>query len=145
MEKRKRARVRNRKQRGPVSLQEKHENFIAAVRNAKCKRPPNKVKMSGTEKKKTVKRNTYNIFSIKRVTRTLLENSRCSRAEQRQRNVEKSLLHVQSCFLLIRLFFFFLFCPHRFFSITRFYILFAKTIDIKESFAFSPGKIYILD
>ena len=52
VEKRRRATVRNKKQRGPISLEEKHENFIAAVRNEKCKRPPNKVKMSCSEKKK---------------------------------------------------------------------------------------------
>ena len=46
-----------------------------------------KVKMSGSEKK--VNRNTYNISSIKRLTRKFLEVSRYSRAEQRQRNVYK--------------------------------------------------------
>ena len=34
-----------------------------------------------------------------------LKVSRCSRAKQRQINVQKSVLHVQSCFLLIRPFF----------------------------------------
>ena len=38
------------------------------------------------------------ISSIKAVTRKFLEVSRCSRAKQRQRNVQKSVLHVQSCF-----------------------------------------------
>ena len=46
-----------------------------------------KVKMSGSEKK--VNENTYDISSIKRVTKTFLEVSRCSRAKQRQRNVQK--------------------------------------------------------
>ena len=55
-----------------------------------------KVKMSGSEKK--VKEKTYDISSIKRVTKTFLEVSRCSRAKQLQRNVQKSVLHVQSCF-----------------------------------------------
>ena len=55
-----------------------------------------KVKMSGSEKK--VNENTYDISSIKRVTKKFLEVSRCSRAKQRQRNVQKSVLHVQSCF-----------------------------------------------
>ena len=50
------------------------------------------------QQKKKVNRNTYNISSIKRVTRKFLEVSRCSRAKQRQRNVQKSVLHVQSCF-----------------------------------------------
>ena len=34
----------------------------------------------------------------KRVTKKFLEVSRCSRAKQRQRNVQKSVLHVLSCF-----------------------------------------------
>ena len=55
-----------------------------------------KVKMSGSEKK--VNENTYDISSIKRVTKKFLEVSRCSRAKQRQRNVQKSVLHVQSRF-----------------------------------------------
>ena len=45
-----------------------------------------KLKMNGSEKK--VNRTTYNISSIKRVTRKFLEVSRCSRANQRQRNVQ---------------------------------------------------------
>ena len=36
---------------------------------------------------KKVNENTYNISSIKRVTKKFLEVSRCSRAKQRQRNV----------------------------------------------------------
>ena len=47
-----------------------------------------KVRMSGSEKK--VNDNTYNISSIKRVTKKFLEGSRCSRAKQRQRNVQKN-------------------------------------------------------
>ena len=46
-----------------------------------------KVKMSGSEKK--VSENTYDIFPIKRVTKKFVEVSRCSRAKQRQRNVQK--------------------------------------------------------
>ena len=49
-----------------------------------------KVKMSGSEKK--VNKNTYDVSSIKRVTRKFLEASRCSRAKQRERNVQKSVL-----------------------------------------------------
>ena len=45
-----------------------------------------KVKMSGSQNKVN---QTYGISSIKRVTRKFLEVSRCSRAKQRQRNVEK--------------------------------------------------------
>ena len=58
-----------------------------------------KVKMSGSEKK--VSENTCDISSIKSVTKKFVEVSRCSRAKQRQRNVEKSVLHVQSCFFLL--------------------------------------------
>ena len=56
-----------------------------------------KVKMSGSEKK--VNENTYDISSKKRVTKKFLDVSRCSCAKQRQRSVQKSVLHVQSCFL----------------------------------------------
>ena len=51
-----------------------------------------KLKMSSSEEK--VNEKTYDISSIKRVTKKFLEVSRCSRAKQRQ----KSVLHVQSCF-----------------------------------------------
>ena len=40
-------------------------------------------------KKKVNNRTTYDISSIKRVTRKFLEVSRCRRAKQRQRNVQK--------------------------------------------------------
>ena len=46
-----------------------------------------KVKMSVSVKK--VNKKTYDISSIKRVTKEFLEVSRCSRAKQRQRNVQK--------------------------------------------------------
>ena len=38
---------------------------------------------------KKVNENTYDISSIKRVTKKFLEVSRCSRTKQRQRNVQK--------------------------------------------------------
>ena len=48
-----------------------------------------KEKMGGSDIKK-VNENTYDISSIKRVTtKKFLEVSRCSRAKQRQRNVQK--------------------------------------------------------
>ena len=46
-----------------------------------------KMKMSGSKKKVNEKAN--NISSIRRVTEKFLEVSRCSRAKQRQRNVQK--------------------------------------------------------
>ena len=45
------------------------------------------VKMSGSEKK--VNKKTCDISSIKRVAKKFLEVSRCGRAKQRQRNVQK--------------------------------------------------------
>ena len=59
-----------------------------------------KVKMSGSEKK--VNKKTYDIFSIKCVTKKFLEVSRCSRAKQQQRNVQKSGCTCKVAFLLIR-------------------------------------------
>ena len=43
-----------------------------------------------------------NISSKKRVSRRLKEVSRFSRAKHRKGNIQKSVLHEQSCFLLIR-------------------------------------------
>ena len=48
--------------------------------------------------RKKVNKNTYDISSIKSVTKKLVKVSRYSRAKQRQKNVQKSVLHVQSCF-----------------------------------------------
>ena len=57
-----------------------------------------------------------------------------------KKRIKKSVVHVQSCFLLIRPTDFFwpfsLLSPR---TITRFCILFEQTIDINESFAFSLG------
>ena len=53
-----------------------------------------RVKMSDSEKR--VNKNTSDIPSIKRATRKFLEVSPNSSAKQRQRNVQKSVLHVQS-------------------------------------------------
>ena len=50
--------------------------------------------------RKIVNENTYDISSKQRVTsKKFLEVSRFPRAKQRQRSVQKSVLHVQSCFL----------------------------------------------
>ena len=60
-----------------------------------------KVKISGSAKK--VNENTYDISSIKCVTKKFLEVSRCSRAKQRQRNVQKKCAaRAKLLFLLIR-------------------------------------------
>ena len=50
-------------------------------------------------KKKEVNKNKYDLSPKKRVTRTFLKVSRRSRTKQRQRNVQKSVLHFQNCFL----------------------------------------------
>ena len=65
-----------------------------------------KLKMSDNETK--VNKNTYNFSSTKRVTRTFLEVLRCSRAKQRQRNVQKkSAARAKLPFCLLDLLLFF--------------------------------------
>ena len=54
-----------------------------------------KVKVSGSEKKGN--KNTYDISSMKRVTRKFLGVLRCSRANNGKEMYKKSVLHVQSC------------------------------------------------
>ena len=51
---------------------------------------------------KKVNGNTNDISSIKRVTKTFLEVSRCSRAKERQRNVQKKCAARAKLLLLIR-------------------------------------------
>ena len=104
-------------------FEEKHENFKTAVRKLELPPAATKVKMSGSVKKAN-RRNTYHISSIKRVTRmfhvVVVQNN------GNARNVQKSVLHLQSCFLLITtivLFFFLPFTSPSPFSITRFFCL----------------------
>ena len=120
-------------------LEEQHEiNYVAAcsdkMRNAsshQCKE-----KMRGSEKK--VNENAYDISSIKK----FLEVLHCSHAKQQQRNIQnKCAACAKLFFLLIRplaIFHRSLALPSPL-SITQFYILFEQTINIIESFAFSPG------
>ena len=76
--------------------------------------------------------NTYDISSIKRVTKKFLEVSRCSRAKQRQRNVQKKCAaRAKLLFLLIR--------PIVVFHRSPALPPFKQTINIIENFAFSPG------
>ena len=97
---RQRSRARDKKQRRHFFVGRTTWKFCSGgdkMRNAsghQCK-----VKMSGSEKKKE-NENTYDISSIKRVTKKFLEVSRWSRAKQRQRNVQKTVLHAQSCSFL---------------------------------------------
>ena len=85
---RRRSRASDKKQRRNFFVGRTTWKFCSSgdkMRNAsghQCKK-----KMSGSEKK--VNENTYDISSIKRVTKKFLEVSRCSRAKQRQRNVQK--------------------------------------------------------
>ena len=67
-----------------------------------------KVKMSGSEREHV--RN----FSIKRVTNKFLEVSLCSRAKQRQRNVQKKCAARAKLLLLIRPIVVFHLFPHAF-------------------------------
>ena len=99
VENRARARERNKEQRRPISLEEKHEYFITVVRKSELL-AATKVKISSSEKKK-VNRNTYNISSIKSVTRKFLEKSRCSGSKQRQRNAQKSVMQLQFFFFTV--------------------------------------------
>ena len=75
-------------------MEEKHKNFVAAVTkrgNASCRQGENE------QQRKKVNRSTYNNSSIKRIARTFLEVSRCSREKQRQRNVQKKSVQVAFC------------------------------------------------
>ena len=75
-------------------MEEKHKNFIAAVR----KRGTSSCQQGEHERQeKKMNRNTYSISSIKCVTRKFLEISRCSRAKQRQRYVQKKACKVVLC------------------------------------------------
>ena len=78
------------KQRRRISLKEQHENYVVALIKWETL-ATSKVKMSGSKEKRKLRRklfvNTYDISSMKRVTRKF---------QRRQRNVEESMLHVQS-------------------------------------------------
>ena len=92
--------------------------------------------------KKKVNDHTYDIPSIKRITKKFLEVSRCSRVKQRQKNVQKNVrCTCKVAFLLIRPIVVFLRSPElpSPLSSTQFHILFEQTINIIESFAFSLG------
>ena len=95
-----------------------------------------KGKMSGSEKKK-VNENAYDISSIKK----FLEVLHCSHAKQQQRKIQnKCAACAKLFFSLIRPLVIFhrsLALPSPL-SITQFYILFERTVNIIESFAFSP-------
>ena len=72
-------------------LEEQRENFVTAVEKKEML-AVTKVKMSGSQK---MNKNTYDHFLHKTCNQ---EVSCFSRAKQRQRTAQKSVLHVQSCF-----------------------------------------------
>ena len=67
-------------------LEEQHENFVAAVTKWEMLAATN-ARWKWVAVKK-VNKKTHDISSIKRVTKKFLEVSHCSRAKQRQRNVQ---------------------------------------------------------
>ena len=89
-----------------------------------------KVKMSGSEKK------SQRHF-LHKTCKKFLHVLRCSRAKQRQRNVQKVCCMCKAAFLLIR--------PVVLFTVLRRCLRrlaehdFEQTVNIIESFAFSPG------
>ena len=81
----------------PISLEEKHENFEAVVRNWKI--------LAAIELKMTWGDNESEQEHVRHFlykTRKFLDVSRCSPLKQRQRNVRKKCAAVQRFFLLIR-------------------------------------------
>ena len=77
------------KNKGDIFLPgERHENFVAVVRKWEMVAATN-ARWKWTAVKKKVNDTTYDIPSIKLVTKKFLEVSLCSRAKQRQRNVQK--------------------------------------------------------
>ena len=90
VENRERAKARNTQQLRPISLEEKHQNFTAAVRKWEML-AATKVKMCGNKKKKKWV-GTHNISCIKRVV-----------VENNGKEMYEKVLHVQSCFLPLSL------------------------------------------
>ena len=70
-------------------LEEQHHNFVVAIRKWEMLAATNQMQGENERQWKKVNENTYDISSIKSVTKKFLEASRCSRAKQRQRNVQK--------------------------------------------------------
>ena len=70
-------------------MEEQHQNFVAAMTKWEMLAATNNTRWKWAPVKKKVNENTYDISSIKRVTKKFLEVSRCSREKQRQRNVQK--------------------------------------------------------
>ena len=99
-----RAKARNTQQRRPISLEEKHQNFTAAVRKWEM-RGATKVKMCGNQKKWV---GTHNISCITCIVVETIAK-RCTK---------------RCCTCKVVFFFYLCHCLYWFFSITRFSILF---------------------
>ena len=70
-------------------FEDQHENFVAAVRKWEMLADTKQMQGENERQWKKMNENRYDISSIKSVTKKFLEVSRCSRAKQRQRNVQK--------------------------------------------------------
>ena len=98
-------------------------------------------------KKRSELENTNDISSIKRVTKTFLEVSRCGGVKQWQRMYKKCAARAKFLFLLIRPIVVFhrsLALPSRLALHDFILIWFEQAINIIESFAFRPWPIYYL-
>ena len=80
-------------------LEEQHENFVAAVTKWEIVAATNQMQDENERQWKKVNENTYDVSSMKSVSKKFLEVSLCSRAKQWQRNVQKNC---EVAFLLIR-------------------------------------------
>ena len=80
-------------------LEEQPEKFVAAVTTWEML-AATIARWNWAAVKKKVNENTYDISAKNRVTMKFPQVSRCSRAKQRQRNVQKKRLQVQSCFFV---------------------------------------------
>ena len=80
-------------------LEEQRENFVAVTKWEMLAATIAMWKWAAVKKENG---KTYDISSIKRVTKKFLEVSRCSRAKQQQRNVQKQCAARAKLLLLIR-------------------------------------------
>ena len=71
------------------NMKQQHENFVAAVTKREMLAATNQMQDENERPWKKVNENTYDISSIQNVTKKFLEVSRCSRAKQRQKNIQK--------------------------------------------------------
>ena len=76
--------MKKRDKKGDISLlEEQHENFVAAVTKWEILATTNQMLGENERQWKKVNENTWDVSSIKIVSKKFLEVSRCSRAKQR--------------------------------------------------------------